>query len=162
MSAIRHRVHLRGRVTMLWPGASLCIRDSTRGICAQTAQDTHLDPGDMVDVVGFAGAEESTSALTDAVYRSVAAEAPVSAQPVTAVQALTGKQDSELIQVDGMLIGRDLASSDAKLMLTSGDLIFTAVLPKAWRGPIRGRGRTEAGCALPESVRCSSMRRPVC
>ena len=138
MSAIRHRVHLRGRVTMLWPGASLCIRDSTRGICAQTAQDTHLDPGDMVDVVGFAGAEESTSALTDAVYRSVAAEAPVSAQPVTAVQALTGKQDSELIQVDGMLIGRDLASSDAKLMLTSGDLIFTAVLPQSLAGPDSG------------------------
>jgi len=35
-----HRVHLRGTVTLQWPGASLCIRDATRGICVQTTQVT--------------------------------------------------------------------------------------------------------------------------
>src|SRR5208283_1182364 len=36
----RHRVHLRGRVTLFWPGRSLCIQDATHGLCAETAQTT--------------------------------------------------------------------------------------------------------------------------
>ena len=135
VSAMRHRVHLRGKVTQQWPGASLCIRDTTRGLCAQTVQDTHLAIGDVADVVGFAGAENSTSVLTNAVFTRADSGVPVAAEPVTAEQALLGKHNSELVQIDGELIGRDLASSDTTLMLTSGKFIFTAVLPQSLAGP---------------------------
>ena len=125
-----HRVHLRGRVTLQWPGASLCIRDATRGICAQTAQDTHVAEGDDVDVVGFVAAENSSPTLTDAVFRRISSNVPVAAVPVTPEQALPGKFDSELIQIDGQLIGRDVEASDFALLISSGGEIFTAIVPK--------------------------------
>lgn len=40
----RHRVHVRGRVTLHWPGRTLCIQDATQGLCAQTAQTTPWAP----------------------------------------------------------------------------------------------------------------------
>ena len=135
MSAIRHRVHLRGVVTMQWPGASLCIHDASGGICAQTFQDTRLAVGDVADVVGFAGSENSTAVLTNAVFKRDGTGVPVTAQPITAEEALLGKYNSEPIQIEGQLIGRDLASADTTLMLTSGKFIFTAVLPRALNGP---------------------------
>jgi diguanylate cyclase (GGDEF)-like protein len=130
VSAMRHRVHIRGAVTLQWPGASLCVRDATRGICAQTVQDTHFAPGDVVDVVGFSEAENSTSVLTNAVFRKAGSGSPIPAEPVTVEQALVGKRNSELIQIEGELIGSERGSSDNTFMLTSGNSIFTAVLPR--------------------------------
>jgi diguanylate cyclase (GGDEF)-like protein len=147
LAAERHRVHVRGRVTLLWPGSSFCIRDATRGICAQTVQGTKLAMGDVADVIGFVAAENGTPVLTDAVYRSADNSAPVAARTVTARQALLGytvdthieqksrtDYDSELIQVEGQLIGNDLNSSDVTLLLTSGNIIFPAILPKRLAG----------------------------
>jgi diguanylate cyclase (GGDEF)-like protein len=134
MSAMRHRVHLRGKVTMQWPGASLCIRDASGGICSQTAQTTPVAAGDVVDVVGFAGAENSTAVLANAVFWRADNGAPVSPEFVSADQALAGKHNSQLVQIEGQLIGRDLASADTTLMLNSGNFIFTAVLPKNLAG----------------------------
>jgi len=130
-----HRVHLRGRVTLQWPGSSLCIRDATGGICVQTAQGARVAIGEDVDVVGFAIAEDNAPVLTDAVYRSATTSGPVVAVPVTAEQALNDKHDSELIQIEGQLIGSDLASSDTTLLIASGRNIFTAILPKNLTGP---------------------------
>ena len=135
VAALRHRVHLRGSVTMQRPGSSLCIRDATGGLCAQTDQETHVAPGDVADVVGFAGAEDSTSVLTDAVFRKAGGGQPVAAQPVTAEQVLEGKHNSEMIRIDGELIGTDQVASDTDLILSSGNLIFTGVLPRSQKGP---------------------------
>lgn len=135
VSAMRHRVHIRGTVTMQWPGASLCVRDATRGICAQTVEDTHLALGDVADVVGFSEAEDSTSVLTDAVFRKAGSGLPVAAERVTAAQALAGKHNSELVQIEGELIGSEQGSSGATLLLNSGNSIFTAVLPQSLAGP---------------------------
>jgi diguanylate cyclase (GGDEF)-like protein len=144
LAAERHRVHLRGTVTMLWPGSSFCIRDASRGICAQTMQDTDLVVGEMADVVGFVGAENGTPELSDAIYRSAGKSGPVVARPVTADQALLGtvliKQtsrtdyESELIQVEGQLINIDLNSPETTLLLASNNVTFTAILPKEIAG----------------------------
>ncbi len=32
-----HAVHIRGQVTLAWPGRALCLQDSSQGICVQTA-----------------------------------------------------------------------------------------------------------------------------
>ena len=134
VNASPHRVRLRGKVTLQWPGSSLCIRDATRGICAQTAQDTHLDVGDDADVVGFAGTEGNAPALTDAVFRLAGNGVPVAAEPVTTEEALLGKHAFEPIQIVGQLIGYDPVSSDTILLLTSGKVLFTAILPKSLAG----------------------------
>jgi diguanylate cyclase (GGDEF)-like protein len=135
VDASLHRIRLHGKVTLQWPGSSLCIRDATRGICTQTAQDTPVALGDEVDVAGFTGISGSAPILRDAVFRSVAAGSAVAAEPVTAEQALLDKHDSELIQIDGRLIGKDVGDSGTTLLLTAGKNIFTAILPKGQAAP---------------------------
>jgi diguanylate cyclase (GGDEF)-like protein len=138
LSAMRHRVHIRGTVTMQWPGSSLCVRDATRGICVQTVEETPLQPGDVADIVGFSEAEDSTSILTNAVFRKAGSGIPIAAERVTAAQALAGRHNSELVQIDGELIGSEFGSSGVTLLLTSGNSIFTAALP-------HGQAKLETG-----------------
>jgi diguanylate cyclase (GGDEF)-like protein len=133
-SASFHRVHLRGNVTLQWPGSSLCIRDANRGICVQTNQDARFALGDLIDVVGFAGTENNEPVLTDAIFKSAGKGGLVAAEPVSVKQALQGNHDSDLIQMEGLLIGDDLATSDMNLLLASGDTVFAAVLPKGLIG----------------------------
>jgi len=134
VSASFRRVHLRGKVTLQWPDSSMCLQDATRGICAQMVQKTHFNVGDIVDVAGFVGIDRDTVVLRDAVSKSAHAVEQAIAEPVSAEQALMGNHDSELIQIDGQLIGYNLASSDNTLLLASGKNIFTAILPKSLAG----------------------------
>lgn len=129
-----HRLHLRGVVTLQWPGSALCIQDATGGICVQTEQDTALAIGEEVDVAGFAAAQNDAPVLTGAVFTKSGRTQPVLARPVTADEALSGKYDSEPIQIDGELAGYDHTTSDTTLLLSSGKTLFTAVLPKAIAG----------------------------
>lgn len=129
-----HRIRLRGNVTLQWPGSLLCIRDATRGICAETSQTTPVAVGDLVDVAGFGETDKNVPIMTSAVFRSVGNNRPVAPQSVTADKVLDGGFGSELIQMDGLLIGYDLSSSDAILQLSSGDTLFPAILPKSLTG----------------------------
>jgi diguanylate cyclase (GGDEF)-like protein len=150
-----HRVHVRGRVTLQWPGVSLCIQDAARGICAQTGQAALVREGDLIDLAGFARAEGSAPVLTDAVFRRAGAEAavPVPALPTSGEQALLGGFDSQLIQVEGQLISRDLAAADTTLLLSSGKYIYKAVLPPAQGSP--ASGAWEIGSILRVTGICS-------
>lgn len=134
---LAHRVHIQGRVTLQWPGSSVCIRDSVQGICAQTDQTTQLHVGELIDLAGFVKAEESAPVMRDAVFETAvsAVAIPIAAVPVTAEQALRGGYESQLIQIDGQLVSRDLVSSDTALLLVSGKSIFTAILPQGLAGP---------------------------
>jgi len=129
-----HRIHLQGNVTLQWPGSLLCIRDATRGICAQTSQATPVVVGNMVDVAGFVESDNTAPVITDAVFRSIRKNRLVAPQLVTASKILGGGFSSELIQIDGQLIGYDLTSSDATLQLSSGDTLFPVILPKSLAG----------------------------
>jgi diguanylate cyclase (GGDEF)-like protein len=129
-----HRVHLRGTVTLQWPGSLLCIRDATRSICAQTIQATPVAVGDLVDMSGFVDTDNNAPVITDAVFRSAGNNQPVASKPATVEEILHGGSGSELITIDGLLIGYDLASSEVTLQLSSGDAVFPAILPKSLAG----------------------------
>jgi diguanylate cyclase (GGDEF)-like protein len=152
MSSLPHRVHLRGRVTLFWPGRLLCLQDSTHGICAQISQDTPISLGDTADVAGFVATFDSVPSLMDATYRAAPKEqgdGPKLAIPskVNAERALQSSFGSELIEVDAELIGRNPAASDTTLILSSDGFVFEAILPtalegaasKAWRNGSRLR-----------------------
>jgi diguanylate cyclase (GGDEF)-like protein len=134
LASAQHRVHLHGNVTLQWPGRLLCIEDASRGICSQTAQNTQLAVGEVTDIVGFAQADNGRAVLTDASFRSSGYSLTNPAKAVTAEQALEGKNDSELVKIDGELINSDATSSDLNLVLSSGKIIFTAVIPKKLAG----------------------------
>jgi diguanylate cyclase (GGDEF)-like protein len=167
ISTAHHRVHLRGRVTLQWPGSTLCIQDATRAICAQTVQDTPLAEGDLADVVGFAESENGNTVLMDAIFRGAGHGGAVAGKPVTAQQALLGKGDSELIQIDGQLLDSDLASAGNTLVMSSGDMIFTAIVPRslvgkeaaAWK--VGSRLRVTGICSVQLDVQSRAVGRGI-
>jgi diguanylate cyclase (GGDEF)-like protein len=124
-----HRVHIRGTATLYWPNRTLCIQDATGGLCAQTTQSTPLAIGSPVDLIGFAIHAGFKPALSDATFQPRAGHAPVAPVPVTPQQALQGNFDSGLVQIEGKLIGRDLATRDTGLILSSGNSVFRVFLP---------------------------------
>jgi diguanylate cyclase (GGDEF)-like protein len=127
-----HRQHVRGTVTLQWPwpDSLVCIRDATRGICAHTDQNPRLALGDDVDVVGFIEVPDGAPALYHPLFRKVGSHNNFITEPATVEQVLESNHDSELIWIDGQLIGINQSASDFTLMLSSGKNIFTAVLPK--------------------------------
>jgi signal transduction histidine kinase len=119
-----HRVRVRGRMTLQWPGRLLCVQDDSEGICANTVQTTPVAPGEIVDMVGFPAVGEMAPTLLGATFRHVAAGHPVAPAPVNAQQAFSGDFDARLIQIDGELIGQDLAGRDPALVISSGGFVF--------------------------------------
>jgi len=142
-----HRVRVRGRVTLQWPGRLLCIQDATEGLCAPILQTTPVEPGDVVDVVGFPESGEFRPILTDATFRRAGAGQPIAAIPVTAESAFRGDRDSELVRIEGELIGQDRATTDPALVLASGKFLFPVILPNG-----------AAGRAIPEWKEGSRLR----
>jgi diguanylate cyclase (GGDEF)-like protein len=149
-----HRVHLRGAVTLDWPGRTLCIEDSTGGLCAQTTQTTPLAIGSLTDLAGFTTPSGFKPTLSDATFHPLPGFDRVSTLPITPEQSLNGNVDSEPVQIEGRLIGRDLGSADTTLILSSGEFIFRAVIPAVLAGgslsaiPIGSTLRITGICAV--------------
>ncbi len=127
--SFRHRAHVRGRVTFQSPGKLLCIDSSRQGLCVQTSQMTRFSNGDWVDAVGFPSVAGVAPTLTDSTVRFAGHGPPVPALPVSAEQALKGDNDAKLVRIEGKLVGKDRASQDPAMILSSGNFIFPVVLP---------------------------------
>jgi signal transduction histidine kinase len=124
-----HLVHVRGTVTLAWPGRSLCIQEGLHGLCAQSRETVPLRPGELVDVIGFPVSRDYMPALTHTSYKTTGSQQSVASVRVTADQAVSGDFDSRLVELEGQLIGRDETAIDPKIVLSSGKLVFSAVLP---------------------------------
>ena len=127
--ASNHRVHIRGIVSLVWPGRMLCIQDGVQGLCAQTDQTTSLSSGALVDVVGFPIFGAFTPTLSQTLYEETGFQGQVPAVAVTAEQAVDGSHDAELVELEGQLVGQDQSASDPSMVLSSKNHIFSVVLP---------------------------------
>ena len=125
-----HRAHVRGSLTVQWPGRLVCVRDDGHGLCVQTTETTALNPGDVIDIAGFPSHSESGVTFIDSIVRK-ASSAPDRLPPlVPAGKILFESRDSEFVRIDARLIGNDPASDDPVIMVSSGPHIFPAILPK--------------------------------
>jgi signal transduction histidine kinase len=141
-----HRIHVRGTVTLTWPGRLLCIQDGTHGLCAQTEQATTLSPGEMADVIGFPIIGAVTPTLAHANYEAAGRQNPIPApaMAVTVEEALLGTHDAELVEMEGQLVGQDETAGDPTLVLSSQNHVYAAVLPANSGAPLPtwGKGST--------------------
>ncbi len=125
----RRKVHVRGPVTLQWPGRSVCIQNGADGLCAQSMQADPLVAGEIVELTGFPATGDFTPTLTDAVFRSAHVRTSVPAASITAEEAFRGDHDSQLVTIEGKLIGQDRAEKDPTVILSSGEFIFPVTLP---------------------------------
>ena len=126
---LRHRVHLLGRLSLLWPGRMLCIQNGGEGLCMRTHELEGPRSGVMVDVVGFPGLQNYEPTLDEAILRATGKAFPVLPRKITPSQAFTGSHNAELVQIEGRVIGRSLVMRDAALLLSSEGSVFPAILP---------------------------------
>jgi signal transduction histidine kinase len=124
-----HRVHIRGTVTLAWPGRLLCLQDGPQGLCAQTDQTTPLNPGEQADVIGFPIIGAFTPTLISATYEAAGFQRSARPVAVTADQALRGDHDAELVELEGQLVGQDETAGHPNIVLSSQNQVFSAVLP---------------------------------
>lgn len=137
-SQILNRVHVRGRVTLDWPGRKLCIEDAKDGICVQTAETAPVAIGTLVDVAGFPAINQYKPTLEDAAFRIAGPPVAPAVAEVAPEHALRANLDGQLVTMVAELIGQNFAGNGSTLVLRVGHVLFSAVLP-------RGAARQDAG-----------------
>jgi len=151
--ASSHRIHVRGRVTLSWPGEIVCIVDKTAGLCIQTADRTPLKVGDVIDVAGFLERQYHLPIITAATLKRVesggsmtpieisAANAfeignkragtvsPAAHTDISEANSLATDRNGELVRIEGKLVGKNRGLNGSTLLLSSDGIVFPAVLP---------------------------------
>lgn len=138
--ASRHRVKVRGTVTLFQPGVAMFVEDGTGGVSIRTRQTDSLNVGDRVEVLGFPEMGPWTPFLEDAVFRrSGPASEPLVPISVTADQELSaGAHDARLVSLETELV--DVVSDAGRLLLVakSKNVLFDAELLQAGELPAAG------------------------
>jgi diguanylate cyclase (GGDEF)-like protein len=151
--ASSHRIHVRGRVTLWWPGRTVCIVDKTAGLCIQTADRTPLKMGDLTDVAGFLERQDHLPSITAATLKPVESGGSITPIEISAANAfeigpnrantvstaahtdissansLAADRNGELVRIEGKLVGKNRGLNGITLLLSSDGILYPAVLP---------------------------------
>ena len=121
-----HRIKVSGVVTVLGK-RFLYVQDQTGGV--QIESDVRgLHVADLVDAVGYASPGGYSPVLTDAMVEVRQHEVPVTAQQVTAESLASGQFDSQLVSLEGRVLGVVSSIDSRTLIVRSGGTVFDAVL----------------------------------
>ncbi len=131
--AAEHRMRLRGVVTLHWPGRDFYIQDEGGGVRVQSRQEGGLQPGDVVEVVGFPSSGEFRPQLLEAVHRKVGQAAEPEARPITVEEAAKGLFESEVVAIEAMVLqAAEPDHGGPALVLESGGKVFRAHHREEW------------------------------
>jgi signal transduction histidine kinase len=120
-----HRVRVRGVVAYQQPGDALFLQSLGKGLRVVTQQDTRVEIGDVVDVLGFPAVGESAPALEDAVFHRIAHE--TSPQPVKLDLTVPWERyDGALVTTQARLLQREQRPDGVTLLLQQGGIFFSA------------------------------------
>jgi diguanylate cyclase (GGDEF)-like protein len=129
-------VRVRGTVTFFQKDQGLYIENDGRGILVHGEQFPALSVGSNVEVVGYPGVTAYSPSLEDACIRVLPSSGTVVPVTTAASQMITVKDgfssspyDSQLVQLEGMLV-QSVESPDGRvLFFKDGNSMFTARLP---------------------------------
>lgn len=123
-----HRVHVRGVVTLSWPGERVCIAEANDALCIRTRDRGDLKAGQTIDAVGFLGRENFSPELLDGLVTLSGAGVEVRAQQVSPTDVFEGGYDGQLVQIDGTLMGVNEGGDQTILLVSEAGVLFQAVL----------------------------------
>jgi signal transduction histidine kinase/CheY-like chemotaxis protein len=122
------RVHLHGVVTYAH-ATWLYLWDGTGGIRVQLDSPAAASPGDIVDAAGFPGVGSYTPTLSDSVLKRIGRGDQPAPVLSNVEDARSGRLDSRLIKITGVLEGDESKHDTPALILQSGDSHFVATFP---------------------------------
>ncbi|MEQ9825635.1 MAG: sensor histidine kinase [Puniceicoccaceae bacterium] len=97
------RVHLQGVVVHYRPGVGLWVRDGEHCLRVESLQIEELQPGDVVDVLGFPVPGEYSPVLEDAVFRKRTTQSSPAPLVIYNVSDAL-RNDANLVQLDARLV----------------------------------------------------------
>ena len=124
----RRRVGVQAVVTYQQLGHALFLQGEGKGLRVLTQQDTPLQIGDVVDVVGFPAMGESAPILEDAVFRKLTHD-KVPVPILLDLNAPWEQHDGALVTTNAKLLNREIRRDETRLLLQRDDVIFDASLP---------------------------------
>jgi signal transduction histidine kinase len=124
----RHRVRVRGVVEYQQLGTSLFVQGEGKGLRVQSPENTAVNLGDVVEVIGFPAMGESAPILEDAAFQRVGQQS--TPQSITLdLDKPWERYDGALVTTEAKLVNRTMQLGGLRLLLQQGELIFEATLP---------------------------------
>ena len=124
-----HRVRVQGTVEyQRTRSREVFVADETGGLLVRTEQEERFQPGDRVEVVGFAISGGYSPVLGGAELRKLGSGKAPLGVPVDAQQALGGEFDARLITTEAYLVNRVIGTAGQTLTLESGNILFNATM----------------------------------
>jgi signal transduction histidine kinase/CheY-like chemotaxis protein len=126
---VGHRAHVKG-VALLSTRGSVYLRDASGSLEVRGDGAAALEPGDVVEAIGFPRAGHFSPVLEDAVLRRAgggAAPIPIDATPSELVQ---GHHDAALVRVRGRVVERFSTGTEDVLLMQAGATAFSAHLER--------------------------------
>jgi hypothetical protein len=128
---LSHRVKLQGTVSYAEPGDAVFIQDEKTGVYCETRSRTPLQPGDLVEVVGFPATGEYSPMLEDAIYRKVGQGMEPVPVTLNLDEILSGSNDCRLVQTSAKIVDRTLHGREQFLVLQQDGFTFDAYIGAA-------------------------------
>jgi PAS domain S-box-containing protein len=128
-----HRVKVRGVVSYS-RGDEIYLQSGQNGVQVETARTESLEPGKVVEAVGFPAKGDYTPMLQNAMIQTVGEEPAPGPEPVTADEALKGVYDCRLVRLEATLLEPARQSQQQFMILQSGGFIFRACLDSPNQG----------------------------
>ena len=124
-----HRVRVQGTVEYQRARSrEVFVADDTGGVLVRTEQDDRFQPGDRVEVLGFAVSGGYSPVLAAAELRKLGTGKAPLGVPVDAQQALGGEFDARLITTEAYLVNRVVDAARQTLTLEAGNILFNATM----------------------------------
>lgn len=132
------RVMVRGSV-VLTSSRVIYVEDSSGGIAVETLRPVSAKIGDEVEVTGVVDPRPTGITLRNATLHILWSKGPAPPLSITSSQAATGAFDGMLVEIDGRLQAKTLASGRTVLTLQSGQQVFRAILEGERQGGVLDR-----------------------
>ena len=141
------RMHIRGVVTLSNPGSAF-VQDDSGGVLVESEQPAAVEPGDLVDVIGFPTAGDYSPILKNGDFRKIGkGRLPAPAVLTDTTSRSSTDRDAELVQIGGRLLHQSFIGKYCFLTMELGGRIFT------------GRLEERAGAERVRSIRNGSQLR---
>lgn len=127
-SALDKRVRTTGTVTLHVPRHYLYIQDGGESLFILSEQGDPLQPGDVVDVVGFPGNQGRRFLLREAVYRVVWQQNEPAPIQLTNGGSVNLDLDGLLVRGEGTVVNAIAIDTETELLLQTDDSMFKASL----------------------------------
>jgi signal transduction histidine kinase len=127
------KVHVTGVVTASDPvlKGRFFLQDSTGGVFVDNINGLHVAPGDIVEVSGITYAGAFAPTVTAPTVRIIEKGSLPRAKPVSIEQLMSGAEDSQRIEISGIVRDARLDGGRLTLDMSSGGYRFRAFLPSA-------------------------------